>query len=240
MSFFVIEPSKFLDLVTLSNPDVVKTTSFDLETAQNGAGAFVAAITGVTQANQGLPDYFVYVTVMGQMLVECDPDKSLIRQLYADTLASVQRWTPASVTAALGWDSPAAVLGIINIRSAVQLDGAARVFRIDLTLVTTEMFLEYYEHPLTEYQVFDAGNGVTYVRFVNADPCAIQRITRTETVAPDGGARIQTVREVAYGSWSDPASLTYYPINQPVPVQINTENSNTTPSASDSEADSIS
>jgi hypothetical protein len=236
----IFDESKLLDILSTSLSGVEKIASYDLSQAVNPGGTLAVSVSGIDNANQGLPDYFVYVTVMGQMLVECDPDKSLIRQLYADTLASVQHWTPASVTAALGWDSPAAVLGIINIRSAVQLDGAARVFRIDLTLVTTEVFLEYYEHPLTEYQVFDAGNGVTYVRFVNADPCAIQRITRTETVAPDGGARIQTVREVAYGSWSDPASLTYYPINQPVPVQINTENSNTTPSASDSEADSIS
>ena len=234
----IFDESKLLYLLNTSLPDVEKVAAFDLTENVNPGGTLAVSVSGMDVANQGLPDYWVYVTVMGQTLVECDPDKTVIRQLYADALNSVQNWTPESVTAALEWDSPAAVCGIINIRSAVQLDGAARIFRIDLTLATTDVFLEYYEHPLPVYQCDDTGTGVQYIRFVNATPCAVQRITQVETVASDGGARSVITREVAYGNWEQRETLTYYPVNQPVPVQ--TENSNITPSASDSEADSIS
>ena len=215
----IFDESKLLSILSTSLPDVEKIAAYDLSQSVNPGGTLAVSISGMDVANQGLPDYWVYVTIMGQTLVECDPDKSIIRQLYADTLGSVQNWTPASVTAALEWDSPAAVVGIINIRSAVQLDGASRIFRIDLTLATTDVFLEYYEHPLPAYQVVDDGNGVQYIRFMNETPCAVQRITHTEYTAPDGGARSVTTREIAYGDWNDRENLTYYPINQPVPIQ---------------------
>jgi hypothetical protein len=215
----IFDESKLLDILSTSLSGVEKIASYDLSQAVNPAGTLAVSVSGIDNANQGLPDYFVYVTVMGQMLVECDPDKSLIRQLYADTLASVQRWTPASVTAALEWDSPAAVVGIINIRSAVQMDGATRIFRIDLTLATTDVFLEYYEHPLPVYQCEDTGTGIQYIRFMDENPCAVQRITVVNTIAPDGGRRSTFTREVAYGDWNNRENLTYYPVNTPVPVQ---------------------
>lgn len=221
MSFY-IDPAKFLDLVTLTPSGVSKSVNFDLQTAQNGAGAFVASITGITQANHGLPDYWVDVVYSGMTYPNLDPDKSTFFTMHAEALNAVQNFTPQLLTAALGFSAPACVLGIINIESSFSYDGATNIFRISFRLATTEVFLAYYETPLPEYQVYDAGNGVTYVRFVNSDPCAIQRITRITSTAPDGGIRTETTREVAYGSWDDKENLTYYPINTPVPVQTNT------------------
>lgn len=139
MSFFVIDPSKFLDLVTLSNPNVTKSVSFDLETAQNGAGSFVAAITGVTQANQGLPDYFVDVTLSGLTFPENDPDKQVILTMHAESLSAVQSFTPSQLTTALGFVAPAAVVGIINLDSSFAYDGQTNIFRIMFRLVCTDM-----------------------------------------------------------------------------------------------------
>ena len=223
MSTFYIDPAKFLELVTLTNGAVTKTVNFDLKTAQNGAGAFVASIVGVTGCHPGLPnvpDYFVDVVFSGMTYPNLDPDKQTFLTMHAQSLNAVQNFTPELLTAALGFDAPARVLGILNVDSSFSYDGATNIFRISFRMVTTEVFLAYYEHPLPEYQVYDAGNGVTYVRFFNSDPCAIQRITRTVTTAPDGGLRSETVREVAYGSWADRENLTYYPINQPVPITI--------------------
>ena len=221
MSFFVIQPSKILDLITLSNPDVVKSVSFDLETAQNGAGAFVAAITGVTQANQGLPDYFVDVTLSGLTFPENDPDKQIILTMHAEALSAVQSFTPQLLTASLGFTGSAAVIGIINLDSSFAYDGSTNIFRINFRLVTTDAYLSYYETAYPTYEVDDVGDGVTYIRFANTNPCAVQRITRVQTTAPDGGIRVSTVREVAYGDWADRENLTYFPINQPIPVQTN-------------------
>lgn len=223
MSSFYFDPSKFLDLVTLSNPAVTKSVNFDLETAQNGAGAFVASITGVTGCHPGLPnvpDYWVDVVFSGMTFPEYDQDKQIFFTMHAEALNAVQNFTPELLTSALGFSAPARVLGVINVESTFAYDGATNIFRISFRLCTTEAFLSYYEQPLPEYQVYDAGNGVTYVRFVNSDPCAVQRITRTVTTAPDGGLRVLIVREVAFGSWGDMENLTYYPINQPVPVTI--------------------
>lgn len=221
--FFYIDPAKFLDLVTLSNPSVTKSVNFDLETAQNGAGAFVCSITGVTGCHPGLPnvpDYWVDVVFSGMTYPNLDPDKQTFLTMHAEALNAVQNFTPQLLTAALGFPAPAAVIGLINVESTFAYDGATNIFRISFRMVTTGAFLAYYETPLPEYQVYDAGNGVTYIRFANTDPCAIQRITRIQTTAPDGGIRVETVREVAYGSWDEKENLTYYPINQPVPVQI--------------------
>lgn len=220
MSYFMINPKLFLDLVPLSADGVTKSVSFDLATAQNGGGAFVASIAAVTQANQGLPDYWVDVVFSGMTFPEYDPDKEIILTMHAEALSAVQSFTPELLSSALGFQSPAAVVGIINIESSFSYDGSTNIFRITFRLATTDAFLTYYETPLPEYEVYDAGNGITYVRFANTNPCAVQRITRVTTVAPDGGIRIAIVREVAYGDWADKENLTYYPINQPVPVQI--------------------
>lgn len=221
MSFFKIDPADFLDLVNITTPGVTKTTSFDMNAAQNGAGAFVASITGVTNANQGLPDYWVDVVFSGLTFPEYDPNKETILTMHAETISAVQSFTPELLSNALGFHDPAAVVGIINIESTFAYDGSTNIFRVQFRIATTDAFLTYYETPLPAYEVDDVGNGITYIRFENATPCAVQRVTRIESTAPDGGFRCSVTREVAIGDWSNRANLTYYPINQPVPVTTN-------------------
>ena len=217
-----LDPEKLLSLIGLTTPGAVKSNAYDLDTIQSGGGMVVVYFTNVINANQGLPDYFVDVVVSGMTFPDDDPQGAIIRQLHHDALGSVQRWTPESVTNALELPAPAKILGIINISSTFREDANAHLFQITCRLVATELYLEYYERPLPVYQVDDSGIGVIYMRFEDATPCAVQRVTTTETTAEDGGVRSTTIREVAFGDWNDRANLTYYPVNQPVPVQSNT------------------
>ena len=216
---FIIEPAKLLPLFNLSADGVTKSTSFDLDVAQNGAGSFVVSVGAVTVANQGLPDYWVDLVVAGLTFPENDVDKSIILTMHSEALNTVSSWTPDYISSILEFVSPAAVVGIINIASTFNFDGTTNIFRITLRLATTGTYLAYYERELPIYEVDDAGNGITYIRFANETPCAVQRITRVETTAEDGGVRVSTVREVALGDWDDRAELEYFPINQPIPVE---------------------
>ena len=218
---FFIDPSKLLDLISLTASGITKSVSFDLDVAQNGSGSFVVSVGAVTNANQGLPDYWVDIVLSGLTFPENDADKTVLLNMHAEAINAVQSWTPAQLTSVLGFDDPAAVVGIINIASNFSYDGQTNIFRITLRLATTGAYLSYYEHEVPAYEVYDAGDGITYIRFANSSPCAVQRITRTETTAADGGVRVSTVREVAIGDWADRETLTYYPINQPIPVQTN-------------------
>ena len=215
---FVIDPAKLLPLFNLSAEGVTKTTSFDLDVAQNGEGSFVVSVGAVTVANQGLPDYWVDMVVAGLTFPENDPDKQTILTMHAEALNAICSWNPQYLTSILELVDPAAVVGIINISSTFSYDGQTNIFRITFRLATTGAYLTYYERELPTYEVDDTGNGITYLRFAESSPCAVQRITRVQTTAEDGGVRVSTVREVAIGEWSDRETLTYYPINQPIPV----------------------
>lgn len=215
-----LDESKLLDVIYLSNPAVKKSVVFDLRKKVNPGGTLVVSITGVDNANQGLPDFWVSVSVQGVTFVNEDKDKAIIRTMFSDAMQSVMRWTPQQLTQAFGMDAPAAVVGIIDIASTIASNATIHSFNITCRLAVTDAYLEYYEHPLPVFQVDDVGFGVVYLRFVNSDPCAVQRITQHETTAPDGGKRSFSVYEVAYGDWDDRANLTYYPINQSIPVEI--------------------
>lgn len=217
----VLNPEKLLDLIQVTVP-CVKALAWDRDVMQTGTGMVTSAITSIEVANEGLPDYWVDVQIAGMTFNGADPDGEILRQIHHDALGSVQRWTPAAVTAAFGLDAPAAVVGIIGIFCTFSNAAGYREFEITCRLATTEMYLEYYEHPLPVFEVDDTGTGITYIRFVSTSPCAVQRVTVEETTGPDGGRRSNTVREVAYGNWADRENLTYYPINQPVPVEQNT------------------
>lgn len=67
------------------------------------------------------------------------------------------------------------------------------------------------------YIISEEGN-VKYIRFEPDDAegkCVIQRVTETL-----GGSATETVIEHAYGAWADRATLTYYPINEAIPVDV--------------------
>ena len=216
-----LDPEKLLDLIQLTVPNVVKAVEYDRNVLQSGSGMLVSAITNIENANQGLPDYWVDVQISGMTFSGFDSNGSILRQIHHDALGAVQRWTPAAVTAAFGLDAPAAVVGIINIASVFSNGAGYHEFSITCRLATTELYLEYYEHPLPVFEVDDTGTGIQYIRFVSTSPCSVQRVTSTETVAPDGGRRSTIVHEVAYGDWEQRETLTYYPINQPIPINEN-------------------
>lgn len=215
----VLDPEKLLDIIQLTTPNAVKALAWDRNVLQSGSGMLVSAINSIETANQGLPDYWVDVQISGMTFNGADADGSILRQIHHDALGAVQRWTPAMVTSAFGLDAPAAVVGIIDIASAFSMSAGYREFKITCRLATTEMYLEYYERVLPVFEVDNTGTGIQYIRFENTSPCAVQRFTTVETVAPDGGMRSMFMHEVAYGAWEDRANLTYYPINQPIPIQ---------------------
>jgi hypothetical protein len=68
------------------------------------------------------------------------------------------------------------------------------------------------------YTIEDAGGGVTYICYFPDDENGMRAIKRITQVS-EGGATTTTV-EHAYGAWADRATLTYYPINQAIPVSI--------------------
>ena len=71
---------------------------------------------------------------------------------------------------------------------------------------------------IVPYITEQAGGGVTYMRFFPDDAdgkCAIQRVTEISS----DGVKTQTF-EHTYGAWDDRETLTYYPINQAIPVEI--------------------
>lgn len=72
----------------------------------------------------------------------------------------------------------------------------------------------YVETPLPVYVIEDTGDTI-YICFTTDPTRAVQRITITTS-----GDVTTTVHEVAYGVWENRSTLTYYPINQPIPVQI--------------------
>lgn len=134
-----IDPAKFLDLVTFSAEGITKAVTFDLDTAQDGAGTFIASITGVTNANQGLPDYWVDVALSGMTFPENDLNKETILTMHAETIAAVQSFTPAQLTTALGLTEPAAIVGIINIESSFSYDGSTNIYRVQFRLAVTDL-----------------------------------------------------------------------------------------------------
>jgi hypothetical protein len=213
-----IDPAKFIDLFELRNASVTKTTAYNLESDVNPDGTLCVAISSIDVANQGLPDYWVGVSVNGMTLAERDPNGDVLREMHADAFETVNRFTPAQLTEALGFAPYCAVLGIIDITSHFSSDGHVHTFRIDFRMATSGNYLFYTEKPLPEYEIADGESGVIYMRFVNTSPCAVQRLVTVRTTAEDGGARSVTTREAAYGEWDERETLTYYPINQPIPV----------------------
>lgn len=67
------------------------------------------------------------------------------------------------------------------------------------------------------YIVEDAGGGITYVCYTPDDANG-NRVIERITKASSGGATTTTI-EHGYGAWADRATLTYYPINQAIPVE---------------------
>lgn len=68
------------------------------------------------------------------------------------------------------------------------------------------------------YIVEDAGGGVKYICFTPDDDQG-KRVVERITEVTSGGVKTTTI-EHAYGAWANRASLTYYPINEAIPVVV--------------------
>ena len=68
------------------------------------------------------------------------------------------------------------------------------------------------------YIVEEEGGGITYICFAPDDANG-NRVVKRISVVSDGGATTTTI-EHGYGAWADRATLTYYPINEAIPVTV--------------------
>lgn len=126
-----------LDLVTLRNTSVVKTDSFDDTHVVTGA-ELTAEITRVEQANPGLPDYFIHVSILGRTAVAEDTTKETVRGMFDDVLAAYSSLT--STTLASCVPAGAKVLGILPVTNAAIREGADEFqFTVDFKIVVTDL-----------------------------------------------------------------------------------------------------
>ena len=133
-----LDETKLFSIVTVAD-GISEGVYYDFERLVNPAGTLVVATASVSEANPGLPDYFVDIFFLGGAHVDQDPDKSIIRKLHSDVLASVKSWTPDAVTDALGLAAPARCCAILNITSTMANDRTKNAFRLDVRLVLTDI-----------------------------------------------------------------------------------------------------
>lgn len=132
-----------LDLITLRNENVVKTDSFDEATVQTG-GELTCEITRIEQANPGLPDYFLHVSILGRTFASEDGTKEVIRGMFDDVLAAYSTFT--SVTLASCVPAGAKVLGVLPVTNAAIREGAEEfVFTVDFKIVVSELNFQQQE-----------------------------------------------------------------------------------------------
>ena len=210
------DETKLLSMFDFSTADVVKCGAFDYTQAVHPGGQFIVSLTGVENANEGLPDFFFNVSFEGMTFVAEDPDKAIIRTMFHEAWKTVINFTAETCDAALELARPAQCVGVIRRTSTSGSNASVHTFRIDCVLVLTDFFGTYVEHPLPIYEVKYSGN-TAYIRFTVNTPCAVQRIRKVQQ-----GTVRTTEHMVAYGEWENRENLTYYPINQPVPVEQNT------------------
>ena len=217
------DETKLLSMFDFSTADVVKCGAFDYTQAVHPGGQFIVSLTGVENANEGLPDFFFNVSFEGMTFVAEDPDKAIIRTMFHEAWKTVINFTAETCDAALELARPAKCVGVIRRTSTSGSNASVHTFRIDCVLVLVNFFGTYQEHALPIFELKQVNlqppesGKVTYIRFTVQSPCGVQRIR--ETVS--NGVKT-TEHMVAFGEWEDRESLTYYPINQPVPVEQNT------------------
>ena len=115
-----------LNGITLTQDGAVKTDSFDPDNAPDGV--VTCEVTKLEQLNPGVPDFYVSVSVIGQTFASTDPDKKIIRKLFADVMRSVMAMTTATFTSVT-------VDGILPISNAAIREGSDRfMFTVDFRL----------------------------------------------------------------------------------------------------------
>lgn len=134
---------ELLGLVTLRNESVVKTDSFAVANVATGA-ELTCEITKIEQANPGLPDYFLHVSILGRSFASEDPDKEVVRGMFDDALAAYRTFT--SVTLAPCIPAGAKVLGVLPVTNAAIREGAEEyMFTVDFKIVVTDLIFNQQE-----------------------------------------------------------------------------------------------
>ena len=125
-----------LSAVSLSDTGIEKRPFYDPETPVSGDGVFICELTNRQQAYPGQPIWFVSVSLLGLTFISDDPQQSIIRQMYTDALRSVQGWTAAGLTTAVGLK----IDGILPITTAA-IRGTDKDYRfaIDFRLAMSDV-----------------------------------------------------------------------------------------------------
>ena len=125
-----------LGAVALSDTGIEKRPFYDPENPVSGAGVLVCELTNREQPYPGQPIYFVSVSLLGLTFASDDPQQSVIRQMYTDTLKSVQGWTAAGLTTSVGLK----IDGILPVTAAAIRGNADRyTFAIDFRLAMSDV-----------------------------------------------------------------------------------------------------
>lgn len=130
----------FLNALDITVEGVVKTDSFNPDTEPDGKGAVTVEITKKEQANPGLPDWFLSVSVIGMTFATEDPDKEIVRTLFGDVCRSVRSWKPSILSGFLSGDFNVNVAGILPVTNAAIREGADRfMFTCDFKIAVTDL-----------------------------------------------------------------------------------------------------
>ena len=104
--------SGMLDLITLSDENIIKTESFDPETELTGKGvltldiAFIPAHPGAP----AIPNYEINVVIRGMTYMSEDPEKRIIRKMFEETVRSLSVVKPDNLQAFFPSDSTVFVM----------------------------------------------------------------------------------------------------------------------------------
>ena len=125
-----------LNAVTLTDSTIVKTAAYNPEETINGNGVLTVEITNREQAYPGQPIYFVSVSVMGLTFASEDGQQTRIRQMFDDTLKSVQGWTASTLSTTVGLT----IDGILPVTTAAIRGSADRfTFSVDFQIAMSNV-----------------------------------------------------------------------------------------------------
>lgn len=131
-TFFKTLTTTVLNKIALTGPGITKTDSWDGNTLMDGDGVLVAEILDVEQANPGLNDYFITISLVGMTQVSTDTDQEIIRKMFAETLNSVCALQKS--------DFPSGCCGILQTGKATpRSDDDRRTFSLEFKLVFTDI-----------------------------------------------------------------------------------------------------
>lgn len=125
-----------LNAVTLTSYGIQKTAAYDPAEVIDGEGVLVCEITNREQRYPGVPVWFLSVSLLGMTFASVDPDQSTIRQMFDDTLKSVQGWTASTLSTTVGMT----IDGILPVTTAAIRGSADRFsFSVDFQLAMSNV-----------------------------------------------------------------------------------------------------